>query len=103
MAGTSKSYLRKTHANQIAGTYTVAHPDGLGTMTIIPQFLHNPGGFPTVNAVDGICESRPNSDAEYFAQTSNDGNIPGGGPEKGFGGIQQKPDGTAVSKSHFSG
>jgi hypothetical protein len=99
MAGTSKSYLRKTHANQIAGTYTVAHPDGLGTMTVIPQFLYNPG-TPTIDA-DGVCTSSTGDD-EYFAQTTPDGGVPGGGPEHGFGGVQLDVNGNPVTKSDFT-
>ena len=100
MAGTSKSYLRKTHAQQIAGTYTTTHPDYPGkTMTVVPQFTYNPGDYPVVDATTGRCISRANSDEEFFAQSSDDNGVPGGGPEKGFGGAQVSPSGVAITKS----
>ena len=112
MAGPSKSYFRKTHAQQIADTYTTEHPDYPGrTMTIIPQFLYNPGDA-TMNA-EGHCTSNT-GDVEYFAQEGSggamstggnlaapdgyvggscDGGIVGGGPEHNMGGAQMKSGG----------
>jgi hypothetical protein len=107
MAGSSKSYFRKTVAAQRAGTYTVEHPDGLGTMTVIPQFQFNPGSA-TMNT-NGLCTAN-SGDVEYFAQEGSggamttggslaspdgyvggtcDGGEKGGGPEQGMGGPQE--------------
>jgi hypothetical protein len=103
MAGTSKSYFRKAFATSEAQTYTVAHPDGLGTMTIIPQFLYNPSGETAMTNV-GACSANTGN-AEYFAQEGNSGEFnttsggyeggtcdagnPGGGPEENMGGAQE--------------
>ena len=100
MAGTSKSYLRKTQAQQLAGIYTTTHPDYPGkTMTVVPQFTYNPG-VATMND-DGHCTANA-GDEEYFSQTTADGGVPGGGPEHGFGGAQLNPAGAAVTKSDFT-
>ena len=100
MAGSSKSYLRKTQAQQDAGIYTTEHPDYPGkTMTVMPQFLYNPG-TPT-NESDGYCSAN-DGDVEWFAQVDpDDGGVPGGGPERGFGGVQLDVNGNPVTKSDF--
>jgi len=97
MAGTSKSYLRLSPSSWV--TTTTTHPDWGTTMTTIEQFEYNPGQA-TMTA-EGLCTANT-GDTEYFAQTSNDGGVPGGGPEKGFGGVQIDAEGNPVTKSHYS-
>ena len=116
MAGGSKSYFRKSHALQISGTYTVTHPDWGTAMTVVPQFVYNPGDYP-VSHENGLCLSRANSNAEYFAQEGSGGALnsttgqfeggtcdagqPGGGPEREMGGAQENhPPFTSASGYH---
>jgi hypothetical protein len=111
MAGPSKSYFRKTHADQIADTYTTTHPDWGTPMTVVPQFLYNPGDA-TMDS-NGLCTANTGN-VEYFSQEGSggamstggslanpdgyvggtcDGGQKGGGPEHNMGGAQMNSGG----------
>ena len=112
MAGTSKSYFRKSLAQQESGIYTTSHPDWPGKgMTVMPQFVYNPGDH-TMDPATGLCTGNT-GDPEYFAQEGSggamttggslaspdgyaggtcDGGEKGGGPEHNMGGAQINND-----------
>jgi len=85
MAGTSKSYWRKTGGSGDVNTASSTEKTAIGpggkpvTYKVYELHQYNPGeSYPVIDPVTGICLSRSGMDAEYYEQ----------GPEHGDGGPQ---------------